>query len=203
MKKFRKFINTCFFGGIVVMLPVMLSIYLLKWFLGVILRTIQPITVILVEKAHMEKILAQGIIVLFVIMVFFFIGLAVKTRIGRFFFRLLESGVFKSIPGYNLFSQTIKQLIDKKKKPFLSVAIVQPFNNDTMLTGFITDKHPDGRYTVFVPSALNPTSGLIFHLNSQNVRPLKVSTENAMRTIIGCGMGSQKLMDESEEKLNP
>ena len=94
MKKLRKFVNTCFFGGIVVMLPIIISIYLLNWFLEVILRTIQPITVILVEKAHFEKILAQLIIVIFVIMVFFFIGLAVKTRIGRFFFPLVREWIF-------------------------------------------------------------------------------------------------------------
>lgn len=199
MKKIKNFIKTCFIGGIAVVLPLITSLILLKWFLGVILRIIHPITIILVEKAHLQKIVAQGIIIIFVILVFFMIGLTVRTRIGKFFLNLVERRFLKSIPGYKLFSETIKQLIDKTKRPFSSVAVVRPFNNDTKLTGFITDEHPDGKYTVFVPSALNPTTGFIFHLDSQYVQPLKVSVENAMRTIISCGMGSQKLMEENKE----
>lgn len=194
MKRVRIFINNCLIGGIVVILPLIISLYFLKWFMGVILGVIQPMTGLLIEQTHIQKPLAQGLIILTIIMIFFFIGLAVKTRIGRFFLNLTERVFLKSIPGYKLFSETIKQLFDKDKKPFSSVALVKPFGNETMQTGFITDTHADGTCTVFVPCGLNPTSGAIYHLGSEDVKPLDVPVESAMRTIIGCGTGSRSLI---------
>jgi uncharacterized membrane protein len=69
-----------------------------------------------------------------------------------------------------------------------------------MMTAFITDRHPDGSFTVFVPSGLNPTSGMIYHLQKEFVHPIEVSVESTMRSIIGCGAGSGQLIDSYMKK---
>ena len=61
------------------------------------------------------------------------------------------------------------------------------------MTGFITDSHDNGRYTIFVPTGPNPTSGLIFHLPPKYVHPVKVSVEETLRSVIGCGAGSSNI----------
>jgi uncharacterized membrane protein len=63
------------------------------------------------------------------------------------------------------------------------------------MTAFITDTHQNGRYTVFVPTGPNPTSGLIFHIPQEYVHPVGVSVEAAMRSVIGCGAGSADLLN--------
>jgi uncharacterized membrane protein len=75
------------------------------------------------------------------------------------------------------------------------VALVQLFGNETLASAFITDRHPDGSCTVFVPTGPNPTSGNIFHLKAEYVHPVNVRIEDAMRSIISCGAGSQKLIN--------
>ena len=82
-----------------------------------------------------------------------------------------------------------------KKSPFSSVALVQAFGNETLMTAFITDTHADGRQTVFLPTGPNPTSGLIFHIPEKYVHPVGVSVEETMRSVIGCGAGSANLLN--------
>jgi uncharacterized membrane protein len=91
-----------------------------------------------------------------------------------------------------LFKETTRQFLGSGEKPFSRVALVKPFENDTRCTGFVSEEHPDGSFTVFVPSGLNPTSGMIYHLPAQYVQILGVSTEQAMQTVIACGAGSSK-----------
>ena len=104
--------------------------------------------------------------------------------------------ILKIAPGYSLFKETLKQLVGQEKKPFSSVVLARIFGSDTLMTGFVTDEHPDGRVTAFFPSALNPTTGLLCHLKKEDVRIIDVSVETAMRSIISCGVGSSKLFEK-------
>jgi uncharacterized membrane protein len=91
--------------------------------------------------------------------------------------------------------------LDKSRpSPFSSVALARIFDNDTLVTAFVTDRHVDGSYTVFVPTGPNPTSGGIYHLKAENVFPVDVSVEDAMRSIISCGAGSSTLIAKLGEK---
>ena len=93
------------------------------------------------------------------------------------------------------------QFIGKKKSPFSSVALVQVFGNETLMTAFITDTHDSGRYTVFVPTGPNPTTGFVFHLPKKSVHPIRVTVEEAFRSVIGCGAGSTNIIDVFQGKV--
>lgn len=62
------------------------------------------------------------------------------------------------------------------------------------MTGFITDE-TDGIYTVFVPTAPNPTNGFVFHMPANQVELLNVETDKALRSIIAIGVGSQDVLN--------
>jgi uncharacterized membrane protein len=149
-----------------------------------------------VERAEMQEHLADLLVILIIIALCFFVGLTVRTRLGSFLHRQVENWILKIVPGYTLFRNTIEQFLGKEKTPFSRVALVQAFGNSTLMTGFITDEQPNGLYTVFVPSALNPTTGLILHLEKQYVHHVQVSVEDAMRSIISCGAGSGELLEK-------
>ena len=119
---------------------------------------------------------------------------------GKFTYNFVEKRILKVAPGYSLFKETIKQFIGQEKTPFSSVALVQVFENSTMMTGFITEEHPNGMYTVFVPSGLTPTSGIIYHVDKKYVHLLDVSVEDTMRSLLSCGAGSDVLMSNYLKK---
>jgi uncharacterized membrane protein len=168
--------------------------------MNVITGLIRPITEMFVDKFHLHKAIADVLVIFIIILTCFIIGLVVKTRMGKFTYRVIEKRILKIAPGYSLFKETIKQFIGQEKTPFSSVALVRVFENSTMMTGFVTDEHPDGRYTVFVPSGLNPTSGIIYHLEKENVYLVDASVEDTMRSIISCGAGSKNLIKNYLEK---
>jgi len=194
MKKIKAFLKTTILGGLIVILPVLLTLLFLRWAVNIITGIIQPLTVLFVDKFHLHKAAADILVIFIVILVCFIIGLVVKTKIGKFIYRVIEKRILKVAPGYSLFKETIKQFLGQEKTPFSSVALVRVFENSTLMTGFVTDEHPDGRYTVFVPSGLNPTSGIIYHLEKEYVHLVDASVEDTMRSIISCGAGSENLI---------
>lgn len=125
--------------------------------------------------------------------------LLVRTRLGTWLYALIESRLLRRAPGYSMIKETIAQFLGKKQMPFSSVALVKIFGNDTLASAFVTDTHEDGSYTVFVPTGPNPTSGAIYHLQAENVFPVAVSVEDAMRSIISCGAGSSVLIAKLNE----
>lgn len=200
MKKLKAFLKTTILGGLIVILPVLLTVFLLRWAVNVVTDMIRPITELFVDKFHLHKTIADVSVIFIIVLVCFVIGLIVKTKMGKFSYRVIEKRILKIAPGYSLFKETIKQFIGQEKTPFSSVALVQVFENGTLMTGFITDEHPDGRCTVFVPNGLNPTSGNIFHLEKEYVHLVDVSVEDTMRSIISCGAGSETLVKKLKEK---
>ena len=196
MKKIKKFIKTTILGGVVVLLPVLLTSFFLNWLFNFITGLINPLTKMVVEKAQLQKFLADVLVVIIIIAICFIVGLVVRTKFGRFFYRQMEKRILKVMPGYTLFRNTIKQFLGQDKAPASRVALVQAFGNSTLMTGFVTDEHPDGRYTVFVPSALNPTTGLILHMEKQYVHLVDATVEDTMRSIISCGAGSTQLLEK-------
>ncbi len=196
MNKLKKFIKTTILGGVVVLLPVLLTGFFLNWLFNFITGLINPLTKMVVEKVQLQKFLADVLVVIIIIAICFIVGLLVRTKLGRFFYRQMEKRILKVMPGYTLFRNTIKQFLGQDKTPASRVALVQAFGNSTLMTGFVTDEHPDGRYTVFVPSALNPTTGLILHMEKQYVHLVDATVEDTMRSIISCGAGSTQLLEK-------
>lgn len=196
MEKLKKFIKTTLLGGIGLLLPIILSVIILRWLFTVITNQIAPMTQILVQKTGINKTFADGMTIAVIIIICFVVGVLGKTGIGGFVHRTLEKRILTIMPGYTLFRSTIRQFLGQKTSPFSRIALVRPYDNDTMMTAFITDEHPGGYYTVFAPSALNPTTGLILHLKKEKVHLVDVSIEDAMRSIITCGTGSCKLLSQ-------
>lgn len=195
MSRMKSLIKTSFLGGLTVILPVAILVFVFKWIFGVVARVIQPLTNLILIKSNLREIMADLLALAIIITVCFIVGVIVKTQIGKFIHTSLENSILKFAPGYSLVKETIMQFLGRKKTPFSSVVLVQVFGNETMLTAFVTDEHSDGSYTVFVPTGPNPTSGNIYHLESRFVHQVDVTVEDAMRSIISCGAGSAMLID--------
>jgi uncharacterized membrane protein len=196
MKRISAFFKTSLLGGTVVILPVAILAFLFVWIFDFITDTIQPLTDLVLAKFQLPEISADILVIIIIVMACFIVGVFVKTSLGGLVFKTLENRILKVAPGYSLIKETVVQLLGKKESPFSSVALARIFGNETLVSAFITDRHPDGSYTLFVPTGPNPTSGNIYHLKGEYVHPVNVPVEDAMRSIISCGAGSTKLIEE-------
>jgi len=197
MDKFKQFLKTSLLGGFVVILPITILAALVVWVFNLVTRLISPLTHLLTKDLEVNEFIAETLAIVVIIAACFFVGVLVRTRLGGLTFKVLETRILKLAPGYSIIKDTVLHLFgDGKNSPFSSVAMAQIFCNSTLVTCFVTDSHDDGSYTVFVPTGPNPTSGLIYHLEGRFVHLVDVPVQDAMRSVISCGAGSGKLLEQ-------
>ena len=194
MTKAKIFFKTSLIGGLVVILPVAVLVLVFKWIYNLVTKLIQPLSNLIVAEAHLREIFAHILVLSIIILSCFLLGIFVKTRFGKFMHITLEKRFLNNLPGYSLVKETILQFVGGKQTPFSSVALVELFGSDTLMTAFITDETKE-ILSVFVPTGPNPTSGNIYHLHAKYVHKIDISIEDAMKSIISCGTGSAKLIN--------
>lgn len=141
------------------------------------------------------------------------IGAAVNNAIGKAIHEFLEK-LLSIIPWYKFLKEAIGQFINTDKSPFNAVALAQIYGNASplLITCFVTDEtvvrfevpasseHPAGGHeekhfvTLFMPTGPNPTSGWIFHMPKEFVTVVDTPVDVALKSIIGCGVGSQEVI---------
>jgi uncharacterized membrane protein len=200
MDRIKSFLKSTVTGGLLVVLPMAIFIFALKWIYGLVSGLISPLADRFPVDRGYQEVLVNGLVVFLILLVCFLVGVFVRTKLGMILYHQLETGLLKRAPGYSLIKDTVSQFLGAKKSPFSSVALAKIYGNETLVTCFVTDTHDDSS-TVFVPTGPNPTSGNIFHLKTEYVYPLDVKVEDAMRTIISCGAGSELLLEAYRKKL--
>ena len=195
MDKIKSFIKTSLLGGTLVVLPIVILILVFKWLYEFIADKIKPLTFVLSETAKLQEFVASILAIALIILTFFLVGVAVKTRFGRFAFAYIEQIFLTKLPLYTIIKETTLQLVGSEKTLFKHVAFVKLFGNETQVTAFITEEHENGSYTVFVPSGPAPTAGFIYHLSRDKVQIINYPVDKAMKTIISLGVGSKEMME--------
>jgi len=193
LKKIRQFLITTLIGGLLVILPIGLFYLLAKFIFDLASTVIKPIANLIQIDGEYNNYIAQGIAFLIIIAFCFFVGLFVRTRSGKQIYLYFEQSSLARLPFYNTIKETVQQLFSSRGKSFTQVVIADVMQ--TKMTGFVTNELPNGLYTVFVPTAPNPTNGYIFHLRKDQLEFLDIKAEDAMRTVIGVGTGSEILFD--------
>lgn len=193
----RRYVRVTLIGGFAAILPLALVILVFRWIIGLIERYLRPIVDLFNTDSELLLFAIYVILVAAILIGFFFIGVIIETRIGRFFTSVLEKKYLMRIPGYKIARETVMQFFGKQKSFFSEVVLVDLFNAGTLMTGFITDDQGE-MITVFVPTGPNPTSGNIYHVRKEKVFRTKAAVDHGMRTIISCGAGSSDIFKDIE-----
>ncbi len=195
----KKYINATLLGGIAALLPLGLVILIVRWLINLVQKFLGPIVEWFAKQLEINSywllVASYVVLIIGILAGFFFIGMMIRTRTGRFFKKELEQRYLMKIPGYKIARETVMQFFGKHRSFFSEVVLVDLFNSGTLMTGFITDDH--GEYlTVFVPTGPNPTSGLIYHVKKDKALRTGATVENAMKSVISCGAGSMQIFQE-------
>ena len=196
MRNLKVFIRTTFLGGFLVVLPIVILLIVLNWLFETLTGYIKPITNILIETARFNEFAAAFFALLLIILVFFLVGLVIKTEIGKITFKNFEQKFLRRVFGYKIIKETVLQIFGEEKQLFKAVALVKIFGNETRMTAFVTDEHDDGSYTIFIPSGPAPTGGFVYHVMKEQIQIVDVPVEQALRTILSLGAGSKKLFEK-------
>lgn len=195
-KKIKQFVNTTLLGGLTVVLPFTLLIVVIRFLFNLILSLITPIKNLLPFSEGLKGWLIDVSALGGIIVLFFLIGLAVRTSLGKELWNYFEKKFLLHLPFYSILRDTVQQFFGQGKVPFSKVVAVDVFNTGTQMIGFVSAEVNEGKdmYSIFVPTGPNPTNGFIFLVEKEQVTLLDIKSEEAMRMIIGVGTGSEKLL---------
>ena len=194
VKRIRRFFVTTIIGGLLVLLPLVILVYVISFLIKFLAGMLVPLTEIISRYTAYDEFIVNLISFIAAILFCFMVGLLIRTRIGFNLFGTIERNWLNKLPLYGTIKETVQQFSGSKKMPFSEVVLVKPFMSETWMTGFITEKQAEGLYTVFVPTGPNPTNGFIFHVREHQLKHVDSSTEDAMKSIIGVGVGSGKVI---------
>ena len=191
MPRIKNFLINTFIGGLVVMLPIFIFIFLIQWIVIFIGDIVEPIISIFPFEINivLAKILAFAIFILFS----FSVGLFIRTNFGTQIIDWFEENTLKKLPLYTTIKETVKHFVGNDVSPFSKVVMVKPYGGETKMLGFVTSELKNDTLAIFIPTSPNPTSGFVVFLPKDKVEYVDIKIEEAMRTIIGLGKGIQEI----------
>ncbi len=194
MDRLKNFLLTTLIGGVTVVLPIVIFAWVIKIIFQLVGAVIAPLSSSpLFVNLDIPGIVIDLLAIAIIVFACFATGLIVRTRVGNAVFSYIEKQWLERLPVYSSIRDIVQQFTGKKRTAFQQVVILSPYGADTLMTGFVTDEDGDD-FTVFVPTAPNPTNGFVFHMKRDQLTFLDVKTEEAMRTVVGMGAGSQALI---------
>jgi uncharacterized membrane protein len=192
VKKLRDSFKKYFITGLLVIIPIWATYYVLSGLLGVIDNMLGDLPGYLLGL----KFPGLGIItlVLFVLLV----GLLSANYIGKNVVRYSDT-LMQRVPLVRGVYSTMKKIMDtfSMKHSFHGVALIEYPRKGCYSVGFMTGEVRgesiglEGRFiTVFVPTTPNPTAGFLLVLPEAEVKRLDMTVEQGMKFIVSIGLVS-------------
>jgi len=194
MKKFGEFVVSAFVAGLLVVVPLYVTILLLLKAMQSVVAFVRPLVMLLPQWLPAERILS----LLVVLIICFLIGVAVRTPAGKAIRERIEKSFFERMPGYALFRSLTQRLAGKDEESAWKPALVEI--EDALVPAFIIEELEDGRFTVFVPSVPTPFAGAVYILTRERVHPLDIPFTQALQSVSRWGSGSKELVAAMETK---
>jgi len=188
MKGLAELTKTTLIGGVLIVLPIYLSILMVAKTLKVIVALLAPVTATIPAGAQFRQLIA----VLIVLAVCFLAGIIVRTGAGLRAKSAFERSVLEKIPGYELVRGLTARVSGDEREGAFRPALVEI--EDALSPGFIIEELDDGRYTVLVPSVPTPAAGALFILPRERVHPVDVPFTLAVSVISKWGAGAGELL---------
>jgi uncharacterized membrane protein len=197
-------IKNIFLTGLFVLIPIVVTVWVVKTLLSVVNNLILPYF----EEAGVPTPHIPGLGIIVTLTIIFILGLLAQNYFGKKFLSYLESLIVKiPVAGsiYNATKQTMETLFSKKEN-FSKVVLIRFPHKDTFALGFIANELKiceENYYIVFIPAAINPTSGFAIMVKREDIIITDLTVEEAMRTIVSGGLVIKKHIKLLKDNQTP
>jgi uncharacterized membrane protein len=184
MKALIEFSKTTLIGGILIILPIYVSILLLAKAINGLLAVVGPITASLPVIVEFRQLAA----ILVLVAICFITGLLARTGPGARAKNAFEEAVLSKLPGYGLLRGLTGRIAGQADEPAFAPALVEI--EEALVPALIIEELKDGSYTVLVPSVPTPMAGALYILPRERVHPVDVSFTTALKVFTKWGAGA-------------
>lgn len=188
-----------FISGLLVWLPIWVTILVIKFVVDILEGTIQMLPVQYQPKA-LFGVDVPGLGVLITLLVIFLTGLIVANFLGRKLVAIWDA-IISRIPLVNTVYSGTKQVMQTLFSPsgqsFKKVFLIEYPRAGTWTIAFQTGEttkeihklsHDHVMLSLYVPTTPNPTSGFLLLVPKENAVELDMSVENALKFVISLGV---------------
>lgn len=209
IKKFKAY----FYTGLIALLPIVLTVYIFNWIVGIMMSLlgnsfvtiiIKNILLVFVEEGDMDYYFQ--LLVYFISLVTMIIGTCLVgfTLKIVFFAKIIKKAkeLFIKIPLikqiYTTISQIIEVAVSDREKSYQKVVMVEYPRKGIYSIGFLTSEdnfligsaigREEKVYNVFIPTSPNPTSGMFIVVPESEVKILDIKIDDAIKLIISGGV---------------
>ena len=198
-KTFKAIVRRRIMSGLLVVVPVGLTIFILRFLYQLTAGQLTPMMRPLFRTLPDYVVPAASIVLL--LLVTYAVGIVARVFIGRKLIAFMEL-VLENIPlvktVYGASKQVVQTLsLQDDASQFKSIVIVDFPRKGMKTFAFVTGKivfrdeetgEMRSHYRVFVPTTPNPTSGYLEFVPVDEVEPCGISTEDAVKSIISAGL---------------
>jgi uncharacterized membrane protein len=195
-----KTLRTAFFTGLLLVAPLVVTIWALRLIIGFVGGSITPLFSPYLPDAlsHLPNIVWDVLNTVIVLALVTLLGFLSHLFLGQFLGALGER-LIQGIPGIGSFYNGVKQFIEtfgaKDRAQFSKVVLVQFPRPGAYTIGFVTNTSPGephhhlpaDHWAVFVPTCPSPVNGFFMFLPVAEVVELDMSVGEGMKTVISCG----------------
>ncbi|MFB6108586.1 MAG: DUF502 domain-containing protein [Haloplanus sp.] len=189
--------------GVLVLLPVLVTCYVLYFSVHLLVGFLRPYTValsLLGVRDPQTIVVAEVVTVLAVVAVVPVVGAVASTDAGG---RVVEAfdRAAKRVPGVSVVYETTQMvvhwLLDDQHEQFRSVKLVEFPRRDMYVIGFETAESPESvrdvtgcpTVTLFLPFAPNPVmGGVLAHVPEEQVHDVDMSIEAGVENVVTTGV---------------
>jgi len=190
-----------FLTGLVVILPVALTVWLVWTMFGWVDGVVLPLVPASVQPEKYIGINLRGVGVIFFLLFTIFIGWIAKGLLGRSMIRWGENLVGR-MPFVRSIYSGVKQIAEtvfaQTERSFETACLVQYPRKGVWAIGFISTKAKGeisdraetsgDLLSIFIPTTPNPTSGFLLFFPREDVIDLDMSVEEAAKLVISAGL---------------
>ena len=192
-------IRSWFLTGILVMTPLILTIYVAWAFITFVDNLVVPLVPFNYRPSYYLPFSIPGLGLIIVFIFTTFVGLLATGLFGRTLIRIWEN-ILNRMPVVRSVYSAIKQILETvmatQSDAFRQAVLVQYPRKDIWAIGFVTGstkgevgKRVDKKMVnVFMPTTPNPTSGFLLFFPEEDLIFLNMSVEDALKLVVSGGM---------------
>ena len=202
MRSFLEFIKTTVLGGLLVIVPISIILFVVGRIVTELYLLATEFVGQLPLRFQNEALLVAAITLLALVGLCFVTGLLVRTRLGIVVKRWFGRNVGNRIPMFNAIVNVTRRVVGIKGTAFTPVE-VDLYGTDARTLGFLVERLPDRRCTVFIPSAPVATIGNVVIVPQDKLTELDASVTDTVGAITQWGVDTHKLYGaDSQDKKN-
>lgn len=181
-----------FVRGVLFLVPIALLVILVVQTVKMVSGALRPVADIFPAQTVVGIAVAELIAAVAIVALCFLAGIFAGMRVGRSVGDRLEHVILRRIPGFTLIKSMTHGMVGMQSGTDVRAALA--WIEESWVLAFAMERHDNGLYTVFVPSAPTPAAGSIYYLPEDRIKILDVPVSSAVACVTRLGLGSRDLL---------